>query len=269
MVVARCRAIVTCVLSSNVGKKERHSIQSADRGQSGASVRVGSGGCRGVTHSTGGATRLPVCHLLLFRLVCQMESMDAWNVELVVVNSHDAGCAYMLHAGIYRRICSNGLVVSDEGFSALRFRHAGLDPDAVVQASFRLIDFMPRVGELVSRFRSRELAGCEAYDFARHALLLRYGSLEEAPVEPQTLLKARRPEDEAFDLWSTMNRVGENLEKGGVSDWHLDRRGAVRSVRPLKGIDSRISLSKGLWGLAERFAIGGPLTSPENVTVVA
>lgn len=208
-------------------------------------------------------------HLLRFRLAVQMETLDEWNVELVVVNSHDAGCAYMLHAGIYRRICSNGLVVSDEGFQAIRFRHAGLDPDQVVQASFRLIDFMPRVGELVSRFRSRELAGCEAYDFARHALLLRYGSLDEAPVEPQTLLKARRPEDEAFDLWSAMNRVGENLEKGGVSDWHLDRRGAVRSVRPLKGIDSKVSLSKGLWGLAERFANGEPLTSPENVMVVA
>ena len=128
---------------------------------------------------------------------------------------------------------------------------------------------MPRVGELVNRFRSRELAGSEAYDFAGHALLLRYNSLEEAPVEPGTLLKARRREDEPLDLWSTMNRVGENLEKGGISDWHLDRRGAMRSVRPLKGIDSRVSLNKGLWGLAERLANGEPLTPPEKITVAA
>jgi hypothetical protein len=208
-------------------------------------------------------------HLIRFRLAVQMTTLDEWNVELVVVNSHDAACAYQLHAGIFRRICSNGLVISDSDFQAIRFRHAGLDPDEVVKASFGLIEFMPRVGELVNRFRSRALAGSEAYDFARHALLLRYESLEEAPVEADTLLKARRPEDEPFDLWSTMNRVGENLEKGGVSDWHLDRRGAVRSVRPLKGIDSRVTLSKGLWGLAEQLADGKPLTVPESVTVAA
>jgi len=49
-------------------------------------------------------------HPLRFHLAVQMETLDEWNVELVLVNSHDAGCAYQLHAGIYRRICSNGLV---------------------------------------------------------------------------------------------------------------------------------------------------------------
>jgi hypothetical protein len=51
-------------------------------------------------------------HLLRFRRAEQMETLAEWNVELVLVNSHDAGCAYQLHTGIYRRICSNGLVLS-------------------------------------------------------------------------------------------------------------------------------------------------------------
>jgi len=51
-------------------------------------------------------------HLIRFRLAAQMESLEEWNVELVLLNSHDAGCAYQLHAGLYRRICSNGLVLS-------------------------------------------------------------------------------------------------------------------------------------------------------------
>ena len=34
----------------------------------------------------------------------------------------------------------------------------------------------------------------------------------------------------------------------GVSDWHKDRRGKLRSVRPLRGIDSKVSLNKGLGG---------------------
>jgi hypothetical protein len=204
-------------------------------------------------------------HLIRFRQAVQMETLDEWNVELVLLNSHDKGCAYQLHAGIYRRICSNGLVMSETSFEAIRFRHAGLVADAVVQASFRLLDFVPRVGELVGRFRSRELDARESLDLARHALLLRYDSVESAPVDPDTLLKARRPEDEGADLWRVTNRVGENLERGGVSDWHKDRRGKLRSVRALRGIDSKVSLNKGLWGLAEQLASGQPLSLPERV----
>jgi len=133
----------------------------------------------------------------------------------------------------------------------------------------RLIEFMPRVGELVSRFRSRSLDARESLDLARYALLLRYETLESAPVEPDTLLKARRPEDEGTDLWRSMNRVAENLEKGGVSDFHRDRRGKLRSVRALRGIDSKVSLNKRLWGLAEQLANGQPLEASATVTLAA
>ena len=195
-------------------------------------------------------------HLLRFRRAEQMETLDEWNVELVLVNSHDAGSAYQLHAGIFRRICSNGLVLSDSQFEALRFRHSGLEPDEVVSSSLRLIEFMPRVGELVQRFRDRVLDDTESRRFAEQALLLRYPSLEEAPVEPETVLQARRPQDEGNDLWNTMNRVQESLTRGGVSDHHVDRRGRLRSVRGIRGIDSKVSLNKDLWGLAERMVTG-------------
>ena len=208
-------------------------------------------------------------HLIRFRRREQMETLDEWNVELVLLNSHDCGCAYQLHAGIYRRICSNGLVMSQESFEAIRFRHAGLVTDEVVQASFRLLDFMPRVGELVNRFQSRELAAGESLALAGHALLLRYASLGNAPVLPETLLQARRPEDEGTDLWRTMNCVGEHLERGGVSDWHKDRRGKLRSVRALRGIDSKVTLNQGLWQLAERLANGETLPPLPAVTLVA
>ena len=131
-------------------------------------------------------------HLIRFRRAEQMETLDEWNVELVLLNSHDAGCAYQIHAGIYRRICSNGLVISESGFEAIRFRHAGLKADEVVQSSLRLLEFMPRIGELVQRFRERTLDEAESLALASHALRLRYASLEEAPVEPATLLQSRR-----------------------------------------------------------------------------
>ena len=99
-------------------------------------------------------------------------------------------------------------------------------------------------------------------------MLLRYPSVSEAPVEPETLLKARRGEDEGTDLWRSMNRVQENLLRGGVSDCRRDQRGKLRSVRGLRGIDSKVSVNKGLWGLAERVVNGEPLTPLESVESV-
>jgi hypothetical protein len=208
-------------------------------------------------------------HLLRFRRAEQMQTLDEWNVELVLVNSHDGGCAYQLHAGIYRRICSNGLVLSEGAFQAIRFRHSGLETNEVVQASFRLLDFMPKVGELVGRFRARTLEVRESRALAEQALLLRYPSIAEAPIDPDTLLLAQRPEDEGVDLWNTTNRLQENLIRGGVSDSRRDRRGRLRSVRALRGIDSKVTVNKSLWSLAERLANGEQLPPAESVMLSA
>lgn len=208
-------------------------------------------------------------HLIRFRLAAQIASLDEWNIELVLVNSHDGGCAYRLHAGIYRRICSNGLVVSDGGFEALRFRHAGLTPEVVVMASLQLMEALPYLAGRIVGFRTRILESAEALAFAERALRLRYPPEIEAPISPATLLGARRPEDEGADLWHTLNRVQENLIRGGVADGHRDRRGRLRTVRGLRGIDSKVDLNKGLWSLAERLANGEPLDPMPVVSVTA
>jgi hypothetical protein len=64
-----------------------------------------------------------------------------------------------------------------------------------------------------------------------------------------------------------MNRVQENLVQGGLSDFHRDRRGRLRSVRALRGIDSKVNLNKGLWGLAEQLANGQPLQIVEPASL--
>jgi hypothetical protein len=195
-------------------------------------------------------------HLIRFRRAEQMQTLDEWNPELVLINSHDAACAYVLQVGIYRRLCSNGLVAAGDSFEAIRFRHAGLRTEEVVQASYRILEYVPKVSVLIDRFRNRQLADNEALAFAQRALLLRYEKPEEAPIDARTLLTIRRPEDQPTDLWTTFNRVGENLLRGGLSDGRHDRNGRLRSVRGLRGLDSKVSLNQALWQLAEQAANG-------------
>ena len=193
-------------------------------------------------------------HLVRFRRTEQMHTLDEWNAELVLINSHDAGCAYILQIGIYRRLCSNGLVVSGENYEAIRFRHAGLQAIDVVHASFRILDYVPRITLSIDRFRNHKLTESEMATFAKKALSLRYDEPEQSPIEPATLLTVRRLEDQSTDLWTVYNRIQENLERGGLSDNRRDRRGHLRTMRSLRGIDSRVSLNQALWNLAEATA---------------
>jgi Domain of unknown function (DUF932) len=203
-------------------------------------------------------------HLIRFRRLEEMRVLSEWNLELVLINSHDAGCAYQLHAGVYRRICSNGLVTSEKSFEAIRFRHSGLQPEAVVAGSVALVEQFPRLGAQIEQFRKRDLTPWEAIAFARKACRIRYGAIADVPVDTETLLKPRRKEDEGTDLWRTLNRLSENLLRGGVSDHHRDRRGKLRSVRCLRGIDSQVTLNKGIWALAERALSGSVILDTEN-----
>ena len=53
--------------------------------------------------------------------------------------------------------------------------------------------------------------------FAERALALRFTDIASSGMEPSRLLTCRRPEDVGDDLWSVMNRVQENLLRGGIS----------------------------------------------------
>lgn len=195
-------------------------------------------------------------HLIRFRRSSEIETLEEWNTELVLTNSHDAGCAYVLRVGLFRRVCSNGLVISDQEFQALRFRHAGLRAEDVIEGSLRLLEYVSRVGVLIERLRSRMLNESEARRFASQALSLRFDRIDLAPVSPNSLLQARRPEDESNDSWTVLNRVQENLVRGGISDGRRDGARRIRSLRALKGIDSRITINLGLWELARQLLDG-------------
>ena len=54
-----------------------------------------------------------------------------------------------------------------------------------------------------------------------------------------------------------------------MSDWHKDRRGKLRSVRALRGIDSKVTLNQGLWSLAERLANRKSPSAPAEVALPA
>ena len=101
--------------------------------------------------------------------------------------------------------------------------------------------------------------------FGEAALILKYDSLEKAPVGAEKVLAHRRSEDARPTLWNVLNVVQENLLDGGQRDYSRRRlenpRRFFGKTRPVKGLDENVRLNKALWHLAETLRASEPLTA--------
>jgi hypothetical protein len=73
---------------------------------------------------------------------------------------------------------------------------------------------------------------------AKAALTYRFGE-EHQPVTESQLLSPRRWQDESGDLWTTYQRIQENLIKGGL--YGRNAKGGRTHTRAIKGIDGDVS----------------------------
>jgi hypothetical protein len=194
-------------------------------------------------------------HLIRFRSSDQ-ETITVGDslMETVLTNSHDGTSAYDLSMGIFRLVCSNGMVVGDV-FESIHIRHIGNIVERIIAASTEMLKNAPKIAESVERWRTITLAPQEQLLLAEgaHALRFEEGSNMAASITPDKLLTVRRHADNGTDLWSTFNRVQENVMRGGLRGNRLPGVNRIRS-RAVRGIDQDTKLNKALWTLAEKMA---------------
>ena len=171
--------------------------------------------------------------------------------EIVLINSHDGSSSYQLSAGMYRLACNNGLCVPDGIVQTFKVQHSGNIRDKVTEGAFEVLDGLTRVVESRDSMRAVTLAEPEQRAFAAAAAQLRFEPAEGAglPIEPARLNAPRRMDDRAPDLWTTFNRVQENVIRGGIRGRNAN--GGRMSTRAVTGIDQDIKLNRALWTLAE------------------
>ena len=175
--------------------------------------------------------------------------------EILLLNSHDGSSSYQMMGGVFRFICANGMVVPDGACQTIKVPHTGRIAERVTAGAFEVLDGLTRVIDHRDSMRAVTLAEPEQRAFAHAAALLRFDPAEgEAlPVTPEQVNRARRMDDRAPDLWTTFNRVQENVIRGGMRGQSVDANGRrqVRAVRAVTGIDQDVKLNRALWTLAE------------------
>ena len=191
-------------------------------------------------------------HLIRFRREDQLDKAEAR--EVIVINSHDGSSAYKLSAGIFRLVCTNGLVV---GRDDIRYtvRHSGDVRGEVIEGATRIIEQFDLVQSEIELMKGAELSTPLQLAFAAAAIEARFDTPEK-PVSREQILRPRRNADTGTDAWTVFNRIQENIIRGGLNGTSKDALGRThyRRTREVKGIDQSDSLNRALWTLAAEVA---------------
>lgn len=197
-------------------------------------------------------------HMIRFRHedMRSAENLGGVIPEIVLLNSHDGSSSYQIDLGLYRKVCMNGLHVKSQDVRSVRVRHSGKDDiiEQVIEGSYQIVTEAPKVIEQINHWQNIELDPKQQEAFAAAALQVRDTTLD---VPPAQLLAVRRADDRSNDVWTTFNRVQENLTKGGV--WGHDSNKRMRRLRGVNSVDSDTKLNRALWALTEKMA---ELSSP-------
>jgi hypothetical protein len=187
-------------------------------------------------------------HLIRLRRQFETVALDDSIPELLFINSHDGRGAYQLQMGLYRVLCSNGLIVSTGSLPAFRMPHRGDAVADVVAAALELCERFVGIAGLVNQMQRLQLAEPQRLRFAESALALRFGTLAQAGLAPSTLLTIWRAQDEGNDVWRTLNVVQENLLRGGLL--RRSPGGRLLRMRAINAVRESVRLNCGLWDLA-------------------
>jgi len=171
------------------------------------------------------------------------------NLEIVLTNSHNGRSSVVIQCGIYRMVCSNGMIIGEE-FAKYRIRHIGFTYSklnkAIIDAEVQLY----RLKDAVCKMKSTKLTEQQKHELRYRCFKTR---LEGTSATNINFLKLtlKRQADDRSDLWTYYNRVQEAVIRGGIEyetasyDKDNGRYNFItRKTREVKSVDKIIKLNE-------------------------
>ena len=170
--------------------------------------------------------------------------------RILLTNSHDGMQAFKFSVGIFRLVCSNGLVVADEQLSDFKIKHKGYTFGELRNVVRQAVEDLPNRVQVMNDMKNRILTEDEKRKMALDAMLIRAG-VKELQYDEETItdiLDPKRDADKGDDLWRVFNVIQEKITQG---DFHAALTGAkVRKVRKIKSFEKEMKVNKELFKLA-------------------
>lgn len=188
-------------------------------------------------------------HVITFEPADKPITVGDTKLRLLLWNSHLGLNSFRFQLGLFRFVCTNGLAVGTDMFS-VSIKHVEYQAKQLNVVTAHILDSVPKIEERVSSYQKAVLTEIQQQNYARHALVARFG--EKSPVHLSPLnvsetLRAKRTEDEVPTLWNIYNRCQENL---------IERPVGLEGVktRKISSPSNRAALNVKLWDLNEVFA---------------
>jgi hypothetical protein len=189
---------------------------------------------------------------------------DKVKPQIILDNSHNGSSSAKVHMGLFRLVCTNGLVVAMPGlYSGVKFRHIGLSFEEVKDLVEETMTHYNVVGEHIGDMAARILTPDEQLGFAVSAYAHRVGARlfdEDGEVLIEKVLKEMNPDnvimplrdaDNGDDLWTKFNVIQERMVKGEFDKFATSgRKSHPRQL--LNGVRN-IEYNKVLWEVAEDY----------------
>lgn len=169
---------------------------------------------------------------------------------MVLHNSGNGRSKLRASFGVYKLICSNGMVLG-RTLKAIAMIHQGLSKQSVADLLREFATGSAEVSGVMDKMRSRHLSETERRMMARQAVAARTNrSLEEAErdFDLDGVLMPLRVEDAGHDLWTTFNVLQERVMHGALPLRTGGRGRAVAAVRDTLGGHA---INESLWDMAE------------------
>lgn len=195
-------------------------------------------------------------HMVVFRnpeVVINGEDGDTVFPQILLTNSHDGKNAFTFTAGLFRMICSNGLVIATDKFEDVKMRHMGYTFEDLQVNIREMVGRLPLTVESMNQMKAIEMGEEAALEFAKKALECRFNRKEVSriKVDLKELLNPTRKEDMGNDVWTVFNVVQEKLIEG---DFDYISGTKVRKARKVKNFKQDQKINKELFSLALAYA---------------
>jgi hypothetical protein len=142
-------------------------------------------------------------HLVVFRnndIQITAEDGDDVFPQILMTNSHNGSSSFQFRVGLYRLVCSNGLVVATQEFENVKVRHMGYSFDELQQTIKTITERLPLTVESMNKMKEIELEQDQMVALANQMLEVRFGdSTKDMGFDIDQILEPVRVEDQTND----------------------------------------------------------------------
>jgi len=164
------------------------------------------------------------------------------KLQLLVTNSHDGSSSFTIQLGIFRLVCSNGLVVGTT-FESVSIRHTKKAVIEIEPAVERIVAQVAKLDRYLTAMKGTKLSDAQMKEFYQKAIAIRYQDNKYSDVD----ISSRRSADDGNDLFVIYNRTQEALMRGSQV---RQMNGRWRQSRAIRSIDKDRTINEKLFDLA-------------------